>query len=260
MQYKLHIILSLIVVFSTLSSCDDSGKSRRKSIKHTKVTHTKSVKQKREKNVKLTSLNVVEFLTKYGKQHPETDIELSTKFGKMRIKLYKNTPLHRANFLYLINQKYFNGTYFHRVVSGFMIQGGNSDDWATSKKRAKIGSYKFPAEMKEKNIHKKGALSAVRTYNDNPEKKTSPYEFFIVQGHTFEEDMLEAVLETYEKKLSTTNKNIYKKIGGTPHLDGEHTVFGEVVSGFDVIDKISAVKTDGKEWPISNVIMNVKIL
>jgi peptidyl-prolyl cis-trans isomerase B (cyclophilin B) len=178
----------------------------------------------------------------------------------MRIRLYENTPLHRASFLYLINEKYFNDTYFHRVVKGFMIQGGNTDNWGTSNIRAKIGDYKFPAEINNINFHKKGALSAARNYKKNPEKKSTPFEFFIVQGHTFDKQTIDLLEEQYGKKINAKQRKAYYKAGGTPHLDGEHTVFGEVISGFETIDKIASVPTDKGEWPETNVVMQIKII
>ena len=243
------LILSIIA----FSSCNNEVKTKKevKTIKKVKTV---------KKDVVLTDENAVEFLTEYGKKHPETIVEISTYLGKMRIRLYKSTPLHRASFLYLINKGYFNGTYFHRVVKGFMIQGGNTDNWGTSKIRSKIGDYKIPAEINKHNFHKKGALSAARNYVDNPDKLSTPYEFFIVQGHTFDEQHIQSLEEQYKKKVTPEQRKVYKKIGGTPHLDGEHTVFGEVIKGFDVIDKIASVPTDKGEWPEKNVVMQIKII
>ena len=241
----------ILFIFST-TACNNGSKQKQ-------VKPTKKVIIKKKKIV-LTEENTIEFLTEYGKKHPETIIEISTYLGTMRVKLYKSTPLHRASFLYLINKGYYNDTYFHRVVKGFMIQGGNTDNWGTSKIRSKIGDYKIPAEINKNNFHKKGALSAARNYVDNPDKLSTPFEFFIVQGHTFDKQQLNMLEEQYKKKISPQQRKEYYRIGGTPHLDGEHTVFGEVTKGFDVIDKIAAVPTDKGEWPEKNVVMQIKII
>ena len=242
----------LIITLLIFYSCNDDVKKKKvKPVKKIEVV---------KKEIVLTKDNSLAFLTDYGKDHPETIVEITTYLGVMRIKLYTSTPLHRASFLYLINNGYFNDTYFHRVVKGFMIQGGNTDNWGTSKIRDKIGSYKIPAEINTHNFHKKGALSAARNYVDNPDKLSTPFEFFIVQGHTFDKQQLQMLEEQYEKKITLEQRKEYIRIGGTPHLDGEHTVFGEVIEGLDVIDKIASVPTDKGEWPEKNVVMQVKII
>ncbi|MEN8138142.1 MAG: peptidylprolyl isomerase [Bacteroidota bacterium] len=248
----MRIVWALIFFASVLTSCNTETKKKNKSV-------PKKVKIVKKKTV-LTNENAVDFLTKYGKEHPETIIEISTNYGDMQVKLYEDTPLHRANFLYLINEKYYNGTFFHRVVKGFMIQAGNTDNWGTSGKRAKIGTYKLPAEIKANRFHKKGALAASRSYVDNPDKLTFPFEFYIVQGHTFDKQTMDMVEEQYKKKISTEQRKEYYRIGGTPHLDGEHTVFGEVIEGFDTIDKIASVQTDKGEWPEINVVIQMRII
>ena len=249
----MKIVWSFLILFLfSTTACNNDVKQ--KQIKPVKKVITK------KKKIVLTEENTIEFLTEYGKKHQETIIEISTYLGTMRVKLYKNTPLHRASFLYLINKGYFNDTYFHRVVKGFMIQGGNTDNWGTSNIRSKIGDYKIPAEINKSNFHKKGALSAARNYVDNPDKLSTPFEFFIVQGHTFDKQQLDMLEEQYKKKITPVQRKEYYRIGGTPHLDGEHTVFGEVIVGFDVIDKIAAVPTDKGEWPEKNVVMQIKVI
>ncbi|MCK5780979.1 MAG: peptidylprolyl isomerase [Flavobacteriales bacterium] len=249
---NIKLALKLIFFSLIMSSCgNDKVEKKQVKIKKVKVIKKKTV---------LTHENAVEFLTEYGKKHQENIIEISTNYGKMKVKLYKDTPLHRANFIYLINEKYFDETFFHRVVKGFMIQGGNSDNWGASKKRDKIGIYKIPAEILPQHFHKKGALAASRTYIKNPDKVSTPFEFYIVQGHTFDKQTLSMVEEQYHKRLNAQQRKEYIRIGGTPHLDGEHTVFGEVIEGFDTIDKIASVKTDKGEWPEINVVIHMKTL
>ncbi len=203
-----------------------------KSIKQETINKAKNVIDKKKIISKnnapiITNKNIVEYLTKYGNKHREENVVLKTRFGNIHIKLFKETPLHRANFLLLTNQGYFNTTCFHRVVNDFIIQAGQSDKKNTLELRKKIGSYKLPPEF-SKNKHEKGTLSAARRWNDNPNKLSDPYEFFIVQKKT-----------------------------GLHHLDNEHTAFGKVTKGLDIIDKIASQPIDKGEWPITDINIEV---
>lgn len=176
---------------------------------------------------KPTPENLADFLYDYGEQHPENQVFIETNFGQITIELFSDVYLHRANFIYLVKNGYYDNMQFHRVISHFMIQGGKNRQYETTKKRAAIGYQELPAEINGGYKHTRGALSATREWENNPEKKSSAFEFFIVQN---------------EK--------------GTPHLNGEHTVFGRVVSGMDVVDAISKVKTGENDWPIEDVIIH----
>lgn len=132
---------------------------------------------------------------------------------------------------FLVKSGYFNTTSFHRVVKDFIVQGGNSDNPKTRKLRVKYESYQIPAEIKSYHKHKYGALAAAREWDYNPNKVSTPFEFYIIQ-----------------------RKN------GSHHLDGEHTIFGEVISGMKVVDKIAELETDKKEWPIKEVFISAKML
>ena len=176
----------------------------------------------------ITDENAVEFLTWYAHKNPKNFAWIHTEFGSMKIELFEETPLHRANFIHLVEKNYFNTTYFHRVVKGFIIQGGNSDEIITQKHRKDIGKFLIPAEFSPKLKHHYGAVAAARSWENNPDKKSSPYEFYIIQ-----------------------NKN------GSYHLDNEHTVFGKVVQGFDVLEKIASQPTDAAEFPLLNIEMTV---
>ncbi len=210
-------------------------------------------------------INVVEKLTYFGNQNHETKVKINTKFGSMVIKLYEDTPLHRANFLMLCKNKYFDSTFFYRVVPGFMIQGGNSDRDDVPEKMKKIGFYTVPDEILSHHIHKKGALAmAVSEQLDIPEEErnkfSSPYNFYIVQNGPLSELYLKNVIKKYNLNLSEKDKQTYRTVGGAPHLDGNYTVFGEVISGFNVIDKIATLPTDVNERPIEDITLSVEVL
>lgn len=202
-------------------------------LKKKKAAEIKQVLEKKtiEPWDSLNSTNTAVFLTEYAKQNPETNIVIKTKFGNIKILLYEDVPMHRANFIFLTKIKYFNTTVIYRVAKNFVIQGGNSDNMYTQKQRRKYGNYLMQPEFKNHRKHKYGALAAARQWENNPNKLSSPFEFYIVQ-----------------------------KRDGAHHLDNEHTVFGEVISGFDTMDKISEVKVGVDEWPVKDIQMTIEIL
>lgn len=219
-----------------------------------------SSKTKHPKKIKLTDDNVVAELTKYGKENPERLVRLTTTKGTMLIQLFEDTPLHRANFVHLIKENFYDGTEFYRVIDGFMIQGGDSDGYERYAAKEKIGKYTIPSEFRDNHIHRRDALSMVREYENNPEKRSSPYEFFIVQGTRYTDGELRGTEFNYNMKISPENCEIYKTEGGCAYLDGQHTVFGQVIEGMEVIDKIAAVKTDNGDWPIEAVKIKLEIV
>ena len=183
------------------------------------------------KEFKLNDENAIPFLFEYGKKNKENKVRINTGYGSIDIELFNDTPYHRANFIYLIKNKYFQGEYFHRVVKDFIIQGGNSDNISTSKKRRKIGRYLLPPDTKKGYKHHRGILSMPSSEIENPYKLASPYEFFIVQ-----------------------------KKDGAYHLDKNYTAFGKVINGMNVVDLISNLETDKREWPLDNVRFNIEII
>lgn len=276
---------------------------------------------------------LIGFLTLLGISHMASQtlgketILIETPMGNMKLKLYEETPLHKANFLKLVSERFYDSLLFHRVISSFMIQGGDPDS-----KRAKTGDtlgegglpYTVMAEIDPKLIHKKGTLCAAREGDDvNPKFESSSCQFYIVQGkvrtaedlkkaedrinktaytnaaRTFMKSEEGKLLKTQYDRLKTENKTdsaelvnkvieqnikdevanlpdrqagkpayamselqktMYSTLGGTPHLDGTYTVFGEVIEGLEILDKISAVKVDGNNRPLKDVRMKISLL
>jgi len=241
---------SLILLFASCEDKESSSKNSLKTPSGTEVSKAKTSKldslkakyAKKEEEVQLETTEtdnqfpipqekLIPFLTQYGKENPENLVRISTNFGDIEVMLYRDTPLHRANFIMLVKKGYFNSTFFHRIAPGFVIQGGNSDNMATPRKRSNIGDYLIPNEFDAGHKHTYGAFSAAKYSEQNVSKASSPFEFFIVM-----------------------DKN------GTPHLNNDHTVFGRVTKGMDIAEKIAQVKTGQSEWPIDNVEMDVEII
>ncbi|GHT60001.1 peptidyl-prolyl cis-trans isomerase [Bacteroidia bacterium] len=183
---------------------------------------------------------------------------IETSLGSIKVKLFENTPLHKENFEKLVAEQFYDSVLFHRIIPQFMIQTGNG-----ATKTAKAGEhlagggdlgYTIPAEFAPENFHKKGALAAARTGDQvNPEKRSSCSQFYIVQGHSFSDEELDAIENQMHLTFSEFQRGIYKTLGGTPFLDQNYTVFGEVVEGLDIIDKIASVPTGPGDWPLADV-------
>ena len=184
-------------------------------------------------------------------QEKETVVVINTNYGTIKAKLYNDTPLHSDNFIKLINEGWFNGSPFHRVINNFMIQGGQNADGRQDP------GYTVPAEFRENHFHKKGALCAARQGDQvNPKKASSGSQFYIVQGQVFDDKKLALYEERLGKIFSAKQRQAYKTVGGTPHLDGDYTVFGEVIEGLDIVDKIAGVKTGYMDVPVEPVTIN----
>ena len=188
-------------------------------------------------------------------QEKETLVLIKTTLGNITVKLYNDTPLHRDNFIKLINEGWYNNSPFHRVINNFMIQGGQNADGTVDP------GYTVPAEFRANHIHKKGALAAARQGDHvNPKKASSGCQFYIVQGQVLTEAHIQMYQQRYGLTFTEEQIKAYTTVGGTPHLDGEYTVFGEVVDGLDVIDKIAKVKTGYMDVPVEAVTMTIEIL
>jgi len=228
---KLYKYLLLIFYLITLTTCNSNKNIPKKQYVEDEIKSEK-IKQEdlnkiKEVSFKLNDNNVSEFLFEYEKNNKENKVRIYTTEGNIDILLFNNTPYHRANFIYLTKNNYFSETQFYRVIDNFVIQAGNSDDTKISSKRNKIGKYLLPNDFNKGYTHDRGVVSMPSSDIDNPYKLASPFEFFIVQ-----------------------------KKDGAKHLDGEYTIFGKVISGMEVVDRIASSPTDNIDWPLNNIYIN----
>ncbi len=245
MEKKIILLASLLLFF--LGGCGEkekkeSGKPNGETLKEVndetgneKVVEAEKpqpVTEEENEPFLLTEENAIDFFFDYAKDLKEDKVRLTTSLGTFTIQLYNNVPYHKANFIYLAKKGYFDNTQFHRVVPDFIIQGGNSDDRETSKKRKAIGRYLLPPDTRKGHKHHRGTISMPSSERDNPHKLASPYEFFIVVTKP-----------------------------GSYHLDGSYTPFGRVIEGMDIVDSINQVPIDQGEWPMQNVyILKAEVL
>ncbi len=244
MSSRKWIIGFCICCCASLANCEDTHSPKKNTQKNPAPT-TKTAQQptnqplqkeataavNKEETFKLTNENVRTFMAAYGKENTETVVAIDTKFGSIHIQLYTATPMHRANFIYLVKEGYFDETFFYRVAKGFVIQGGNSDRTQMAQKRFEIGDYTLPQEPVAGLKHHRGAVALSKQWVNNPSNRSTPYEFFIVVA-----------------------KN------GAAHLDGEHTIFGKVIKGIKIVDKIANVPVDASEWPKENIFIKARII
>ena len=234
----MRLVIFLFSLVLVCTSCEDK-KSTSKEIP-LKVVRRDTITKKIEKPALEGTIKkpliasqevLIDFLTDYGNKNPENKVRIKTRFGDFELELFKDTPLHRANFIMLVKRGYFNTTQFHRISPDFVVQGGNNDTQTTAKNRARIGSYLIPNEASAGHTHVRGALSSAKYAEQNVSNASAPFEFFIVQPQR-----------------------------GAHHLDGAHTVFGRVTKGMEVIDEMNKLEVDGSEWPIANVYMTAEII
>lgn len=217
------------------------------------------------KNLLLVFLASILLSCAGNKTLTEPQVMISTNKGDIVVKLYNETPIHRDNFLKLAETGALDSTLFHRVIKDFMIQGGDPDSRGAAPGvmlgEGEVGE-PLPAEFRYPQLfHKRGVLAAAREGDSvNPERKSSSSQFYIVWGRVFETDSLLDARYEQTKRLGTAPiadevRETYRTIGGTPHLDGIYTVFGEVVSGLDVVDIIQNVETDDNDRPLEDVVV-----
>ena len=191
---------------------------------------------------------------------PHTYVVVDTDFGSMRLKLYESTPQHRDNFIKLANEGFYNDLLFHRVIDGFMVQGGDPDSRnAPPGKVLGMGGpgYEVPAEFNLENVHVKGALAAAR--NNNPQKNSSGSQFYIVHGRQVDVNLLNRLEQNKGIKYTPEQRQAYLQYGGAPILDNDYTVFGELVEGFEVLDKIATQATGRSDRPTEDIKMQIRV-
>jgi cyclophilin family peptidyl-prolyl cis-trans isomerase len=211
-----------------------------------------------KKNSLLVLLTITTLLFMNAPGNSQSTVTIQTTAGNIKIKLYDETPKHKANFLKLVEQGYYNGLLFHRVIAAFMIQTGdpNSRDARPGQSLGNGGpNYTIPAEINSALFHKKGAVAAARRSDEvNPLKESSGSQFYIVQGRVYNTAQLNSFVESNKHVPFTPEEiNAYTTIGGVPHLDNAYTVFGEVIEGLEIIDAIASVKTDQRNRPVTDV-------
>ncbi len=233
MRYTIYSTLTILLLFC-LTSCGEAPPSKTDDAninagvdENNPEAANKLQKEKVvEELFRLTDENAIEFFFNYQKNLKENKVKLETSFGDIVIELFDNVPYHKANFIYLAKQGYFNNTYFHRVIKNFIIQGGNADTQEVANKRSKIGRYLLPPDTRKGYKHHRGVISMPSSDIGNPYKLASPYEFFIVVTKP-----------------------------GSYHLDGGYTPFGKVISGMDVVDEINRQPVDNGDWPMKNILI-----
>ncbi len=201
-------------------------------------------------------------LTAFAAKPKHQFVRISTEKGTCIVLLYNQTPLHRDNFVKITKEGKLSGTLFHRVIKSFMIQGGDPDS-KTAKPGQALGDgdwgYTVPAEFRDSLFHKKGVIAAAR--DDIPSKASSACQFYLAQGKVFTDEQLDLLEQNkLKRKIPTWQREVYKTLGGIPHLDQNYTVFGEVVQGIEMIDTIAAVKTGAAARPVDDVRMTVTVL
>lgn len=211
---------------------------------------TSVVSSCKPKAIEVTTANVRDVLTQYGKDNPENEVLIETDFGNIKLRLYDDTPLHRANFVKLIKDGNLEDAEFYRVVYEFMIQGGEP---------ALQLPYRLPSEFSPRYFHKRGALSMARPVENNPNMESSAEQFFIIMGTRYTEEDLKMEMKYFGLNLTPEQKQTYLTEGGSMDLDQKFTVFGEVTEGIDVIDQIAKLQMQGTEAPVKKVPMKVTL-
>ncbi|OGX85888.1 peptidylprolyl isomerase [Hymenobacter glacialis] len=193
-------------------------------------------------------------LLAYGRQHPGSEVLIKTRLGNIRVKLYDDTPVHKANFLLLARKGVFDETMFNRVVKDFAVQGGQTYGART----IRLKRYRLPPEFRPDHFHKKGALGMAR-YDDeqNPGRLSSNTDFYFVVGEKLDPNQSQAMAG---RKLTPAQVKAYATVGGVPSLDGQYTVFGEILEGQDVVDKIANEPVEPDKWPVKDISLKVEVL
>jgi len=210
------------------------------------------------KKIALLGLLLLSFTLSFGQK---VKAVITTSYGDIELFLYDNTPKHRDNFVKLAKDHFYDSTLFHRVIPAFMIQGGDPQS-----KHAPAGQmlgegdvgYRIPAEINDSNFHKRGVIAAAR--DNNPDKSSSGCQFYITVGKKYTDAELDNISKKTGRKFTPAQREAYKTIGGTPHLDGNYTVYGEVTKGMDIVDKIVSQPRNQMDRPnVDQVILKIRI-
>jgi len=207
----------------------------------------------------LLLISTISFAQKKSKK--DYLVTLNTKYGTMHLVLFDDAPLHKANFVKLVEQKFYDSLLFHRIIDGFMIQGGDPES-KTAKPNQRLGNgggnmERIPFEFKPNHIHRKGALAAAR--DNNPEKKSSACQFYIVQGKKRTDEEVTAAAQRNGMNYTTQQRADYMILGGAPHLDNGYTVFGEAIDNLDLIDTIAKQPKDSADRPKEDIKMSMTV-
>jgi cyclophilin family peptidyl-prolyl cis-trans isomerase len=213
---------------------------------------------------RIASILVLIMAVSMAMQAQSTKVLLKTSMGDITLMLYDDTPMHKDNFIKLVNDKFYDGLLFHRVMNNFMIQAGDPGS-KNAGPEARLGSggpgYTIPAEFRPNHWHKKGALAAARRGQGNPNKESSGSQFYIVQGKKWTPGQLDMMESQGRPKFTPEQRTHYTQVGGYAPLDFEYTVFGEVTEGLDVVDKIAAVQVNQANRPVKDVkIISAKVI
>lgn len=210
------------------------------------------------KAIPVTQENVVDVLTKYGQENPENEVLIETKYGNIRLRLFEDTPLHRANFVKVIKEGFYDdAANFYRIKFEFMIQGGDLKKNFNPQQNL---AYRIPAEFHQKYYHKKGALSMARMSENNPEMQSSASDFFIVHGGRYTEEDVDIDAKNLGLTFTQEQKQVYIKEGGYMDLDQKYTVFGEVLEGLEVVDKIASEKVYDEDKPLKEIPFKISLV
>lgn len=207
----------------------------------------------------LLLISTISFAQKKSKK--DYLVTLKTKYGTTHLVLFDDAPLHKANFVKLVEQKFYDSLLFHRIIDGFMIQGGDPES-KTAQPNQRLGGgggnmERIPFEFKPNHIHRKGALAAAR--DNNPEKKSSACQFYIVQGKKRTDEEVTAAAQRNGMNYTTQQRADYMILGGAPHLDNGYTVFGEAIDNLDLIDTIAKQPKDSADRPKEDIKMSMTV-
>lgn len=263
---RCNILLALLLAAGMTANGEAAVKRTATKARTTKTAVRTGTSKKTARTTQSAKINQQKQKSEKPTMEQNVMVDFQTTMGPIRIKLYDDTPAHRDNFTKLVKEGFYDGVLFHRVIDGFMVQTGDPNSRNAAAGEA-LGAgdpnYTLPAEIKyPEHYHKYGALAAARTGDYvNPERRSSGSQFYIVTGQKYTPEQLGMMQQRRPGMPIPENvMTDYTTIGGTPHLDGQYTVFGEVVSGMDTVEKIQKAETDRRDRPVEDIrIISAKI-